>query len=92
MTEKKRRRRKLILSINMDEELEPKSSEGRKNFGYAAILKIYHQLGFDTFFKNKARHESFKFNTNSIMILLVIISGCFHLVLRRRLLKSDSAI
>ena len=34
-------------------------------------MKIYHQLGLDTFFKNKARHESFKFNTNSIMILLV---------------------
>ena len=34
-----------------------------------AILKIYHQLGLDDFFKNKSRHEPFKY---SIMILLVV--------------------
>jgi len=71
MTEEEKAKKKLTLSINMDERL-PEDAEGSKNFGYAAILKIYHQLGLDTFFKNKARHESFKFNTNSIMILLVI--------------------
>jgi len=46
------------------------NAEGRKNFGYAAILKIYHELSLDDFFKNKARHEPFKYNTNSIMMLL----------------------
>jgi len=71
MTEEEKKRKKLTLSINMDEELEPGSDE-RKNFGYAAISKIYHELGLNRFFNNKARGEDFKFNTNSIMLLLVI--------------------
>lgn len=71
MTEEENKQKKLTLTINMEETL-PQDAEGRKNFGYAAILKIYHQLKLDRFFKNKARHEPFKFNTNSIMILLVI--------------------
>ena len=71
MTEEENAKKKLTLTIHMDEAL-PKDAEGRKNFGYAAILKIYHQLRLDNFFKNKARHEPFKFNTNSIMILLVV--------------------
>jgi transposase len=71
MTEEEKAKKKLTLSINMDERL-PENAEGSKNFGYAAILKIYHQLGLDTFFKNKARHEAFEFNTNAIMILLVV--------------------
>ena len=71
MTEEEKTKKKLTLSINMDEQLAP-GTDDRKNFGYVAILKIYHQLGLDDFFKNKARHEPFKYNTNSIMILLVI--------------------
>jgi transposase len=71
MTAEEKAKQKLTLSIDLNEKL-PEEAEGSKNFGYGAILKIYHQLGLDTFFKNKARHESFKFNTNSIMILLVI--------------------
>ncbi len=71
MTEEENAKKKLTLRINMDETL-PKDSKGQKNLGYAAILKIYHQLELDSFFKNKARHEPFKYNTNSIMILLVV--------------------
>ena len=71
MTEEEKAKKKLTLSINMDEELEP-GSDGRKNFGYAAILKIYHELDLHRFFNNKARNEDFKFNTNSIMLLLII--------------------
>ena len=71
MTEEEQAANKVTLSVDMDEKLAP-GSESRKNFGYAAILKIYHELGLDTFFRNKARHESFEYNTNSIMILLVI--------------------
>ena len=55
----------------MDEEL-PIGAVGAKNLGYALPLKIYHQLGIDTFLKGKALSENFKFNTNSIMILLVM--------------------
>jgi len=71
MTEEEKAKKKLTLFINIDEELEP-ASDDRKNFGYAAILKIYHGLGLHRFFNNKARNEDFKFNTNSIMVLLVI--------------------
>ena len=71
MTEEENSKRKLTLSINMNEKL-PFDSDTRKNFGYAAILKIYHELGLHRFFNNRARYESFKFNTNSIMLLLVV--------------------
>jgi transposase len=71
MTEEENTKKKLTLNINMEEQLE-EGADDRKNFGYAAILKIYHKLSLDVFFKNKARHEPFKYNTNSIMILLVV--------------------
>lgn len=71
MTENEAAQKKLTLTINMGETL-PKDAQGQKNLGYAAILKIYHHLGLDKFFKNKARNEPFKFNSNAIMILLVI--------------------
>ena len=71
MTEEEKSQKKLTLPINMDEKLSV-GTDNRKNFGYAAILKIYHELGLDVFFKNKSRHENFKYNTNSIMILLVV--------------------
>lgn len=62
---------KLTLTIDMNEEL-PKETHTRYNIGYAVIMKIYHELELDRFFNNKARHEIFKYNTNSIMKLLVI--------------------
>jgi len=58
-------------NINMVEQL-AQGADDRKNFGYAAILKIYHELGLHRFFNNKARNKDFEHNTNSIMILLVI--------------------
>ena len=71
MTEEENAKKKVTLRINMDEVL-TKDSKGQKNLGYAAILKIYHELKLDDFFKNRARYEPFKYNTNSIMILLVV--------------------
>ena len=71
MTEEENAKRKLTLSINMEEKLSP-DADNRKNFGYAAILKIYHELGLNRFLNNRARNKSFKFNTNSIMMLLVV--------------------
>jgi transposase len=71
MTEAEKTKKKLTLSFNLEEELEPGAGE-RKNFGYAAILKVYHQLELNRFFNNKARNEDFEFNTNSIMLLLVV--------------------
>lgn len=71
MTEEESARKKLTLTINMDEQLAP-GTDDRKNLGYAAIVKIYHELGLHRFFNNRARHERFKFNSNSIMLLLVV--------------------
>jgi len=71
MTEEDNAKRKVTLKINMDEELS-KDARGRKNLGYAAILKIYHELELNVFFNNRARNKDFKYNTNSIMILLVV--------------------
>ena len=62
---------KMAMTIDMNEEL-PQDTHVRYNLGYAVILKIYHELELDRLFNNKARHEKFEYNTNSIMTLLVI--------------------
>ena len=71
MTMEEKEKKTLNLTINMNEEL-PVDINGRKNFGYAAIVKIYHELGLHDFLNNKARWTQFKYNTNSIMLLLVV--------------------
>jgi len=71
MTDEENEKRMVTITFNMDEELPPKTNN-RKNLGYAAILKIYHDLQLPRFLNNKARHKSFEYNTNSIMTLLVI--------------------
>jgi len=71
LTEEENKRRKVTMTINMDEELPP-VTDSRKNLGYAAILKIYHRLDLQRFLNNKARHEGFEYNTNSIMTMLVV--------------------
>jgi len=62
---------RVSLVFDMNEELPP-DSHNRYNLGYAVIMKIYHELELDRFLNNKARHEAFKYNTDSIMKLLVI--------------------
>ena len=71
MTEEENERRKISISIDMDEAL-GQDAPGTRNLGYALPLRVYHELGLDAFLKAKARYEDFKFNTNSIMILLAI--------------------
>jgi transposase len=63
--------KKLTLEIDLNEIL-PDESHTRYNMGYAVIMKIYHELELDRFINNKARHETFEYNTNSIMTLLTI--------------------
>ena len=63
--------KKLTLEIDMNEKLTDET-HSRYNMGYAVIMKIYHELELDRFFNNKARHEPFEYNTNSIMNLLII--------------------
>jgi len=49
MTKEEQSLNKLTLLVSMDEKLAA-GTDSRKNFGYAAILKIYHELGLDLFF------------------------------------------
>ena len=71
MTEEENERRKVTITFDMDEEL-PVGCEGRKNLGYAAILRIYYELELDRFLNNDTRHKGFEYNANSIMTLLVV--------------------
>jgi len=43
----------------------------RKNFGYTALSKIYHDLGIHTFLTNRQRHTNNEYNADTIMKLLV---------------------
>lgn len=43
----------------------------RKNFGYAALSKIYHELGIHTFLTNRQRHSNEEYDANAIMKMLV---------------------
>lgn len=46
-------------------------STNRKNFGYAALSKIYHELEINNFLLNRQRVLKADYDTNSIMKLLV---------------------
>ena len=71
MNAEEKGKRKLTIEIDLKEKL-PNESHTRYNLGYAVIMKIYHELELNRFFNNKARHETFEYNTNSIMNLLTI--------------------
>ena len=71
MTEVEKAKRFITLSIDLNETL-PLNYDASKNLGYAAILKLFHELDLHRFFSNQARNKPFKFNTASIMVLLVI--------------------
>lgn len=43
----------------------------RKNFGYAALSQIYHELGIHTFLINRQRHSKESYDANAVMKLLV---------------------
>jgi len=45
--------------------------DNRKNIGYAALSKIYHDLGLHTFFNNRSRQWKVEYNVDSIIRLLV---------------------
>lgn len=49
----------------------PTNSINRKNFGYAAYSKIYHELSIHTFLSNRQRHTKEEYNANNIMKMLV---------------------
>ncbi|KUK63097.1 MAG: Transposase IS4 family protein [Desulfotomaculum sp. 46_80] len=57
------------LSIDMNERIKPDFP--RKNFGYAALSKIYHELGIHTFLINRQRNLDIDYSLNNIVKLLV---------------------
>lgn len=65
----KTQKESIMLSIDTREQLMP--GHNRKNFGYAVISKIYHELGLDVFFSNHMRGMRIEYNLNSIMKMLV---------------------
>ena len=60
----------LTLQIRSNEKIQ-KDTGNRKNYGHIIFSRIYHELELNRFFNNKRRHENFKYNTDSIMRLLV---------------------
>ncbi|NLD48573.1 MAG: IS1634 family transposase, partial [Clostridiaceae bacterium] len=60
----------IALRISPDETL-VMDSDSRKNFGYAVLSKIYHELGIDKFLVNRQRYSKEEYNANAIMKLLV---------------------
>jgi len=61
---------KVIIAFNKDEMLS-EGRENRKNIGYAAISKLYHELNFHSFFYNHSRKFKSEYNLNNIMKLLI---------------------
>lgn len=49
----------------------PEDTRLRKNFGYAVLSQIYHQLGIHTFLANRQRHTGEGYDANAIMKMLV---------------------
>lgn len=67
----------LTIKINKNEELK-ENENNRKNFGYVALSKIYHELEIDKFLINKFKVRNFsEFKINNIMKLLVFARCLF---------------
>ena len=61
---------KITITFDLEEQLN-QNTQNIKNYGHIVFSKIYHELQLDRFFNNKQRHENFKFNSNSIMKVLL---------------------
>lgn len=58
------------LDINPSQSLSL-GTDNRRNFGYAALSSVYHDLEIDFFFQNRQRMTNVQFNYNSIFRSLV---------------------
>lgn len=68
--EKKTGKTPVVFEFNLSDSIDP-STAYRKNFGYAALSKIYHELGVHIFLTNRQRHTNETYNANTIMKMLV---------------------
>ncbi|EKE06193.1 MAG: hypothetical protein ACD_19C00055G0001 [uncultured bacterium] len=62
--------KKITITFDTEEQLD-RNAQNSKNYGHIVFNKIYHELELDRFFNNKRRNENFKFNSNSIMKVLI---------------------
>lgn len=69
--EKKARLAPINFSFYYSDRLCTSDTSLRKNFGYAPLSQIYHELGIHTFLINRQRHSKEEYDANAIMKLLV---------------------
>lgn len=63
---------KQAVTITFDKDkMLSEGTENRKNIGYAALSKLYHELSLHTFFSNHSRKFKSEYNLNNIMKLLI---------------------
>lgn len=75
--EEKLNKSPLTLTIDKNEEM-TENTNNNKNFGYAALSKIYHELEIDKFIKAKFQSRNFsEYKINNIMKLLVFARALF---------------
>jgi hypothetical protein len=60
----------VTVTLDMNAKI-TRNAANRKNYGHVVFSKIYHELNIDRFLKNARRHENFRFNTDTIMRLLL---------------------
>ena len=68
--EKKKHKAPINFTFYDSDRLSP-GDDFRKNFGYAALSKIYHELEIDKFLINRQRHTREDYDANTIMKMLV---------------------
>ena len=63
---------RVLPTISIDKsEILVVGQNNRKNIGYAALSKIYYELGLDIFLANHARELKCEYNVNNIVKLLL---------------------
>lgn len=60
----------VVLELDMDEDMTP-GTQGRKNFGYIALSRMYHELDLHRFISNRQRGSKAEYDHNAIFKLLV---------------------
>ena len=70
MGENLKKAKNVTFTFNMDSQID-RNVTNRKNYGHIIFSKIYHELEIDRFLNNARRHETFKFNSEAVMRLLV---------------------
>lgn len=71
LNEEKKKKQAPILFTFYDSDRLCIGDDLRKNFGYAALSSIYHELGIHTFLTNRQRHSKEQYDANAIMKMLV---------------------